>query len=52
MNIQRKNSAHHFRMQSEHEQTLAILMLLFFQTKISKVHSELDDCDIFKLDER
>ena len=22
MNIQRKNSAHHFRMQSEHEQTL------------------------------
>ena len=25
MNIQRKNSAHHFRMQSEREQTLGIL---------------------------
>ena len=24
MNIQRKNSAHHFRMQSEHKQTLVI----------------------------
>ena len=25
MNIQRKNSAHHFRMQSEREQTLVLL---------------------------
>ena len=28
MNIQRKNSAHHFRMQSEREQTL---VLIFFK---------------------
>ena len=27
MNIQRKNSAHHFRMQSEREQTLAAVLL-------------------------
>ena len=26
MNIQRKNSAHHFRMQSEREQTLVLLL--------------------------
>ena len=26
MNIQRKNSAHHFRMQSEREQTLILFM--------------------------
>ena len=26
MNIQRKNSAHHFRTQSEHEQTLVFLI--------------------------
>ena len=26
MNIQRKNSAHHFRMQSEREQTLALFL--------------------------
>ena len=25
MNIQRKNSAHHFRMQSEREQTLVLI---------------------------
>ena len=29
MNIQRKNSAHHFRMQSEREQTLINVLLLF-----------------------
>ena len=28
MNIQRKNSAHHFRMQSEREQTLVLFFLL------------------------
>ena len=28
MNIQRKNSAHHFRMQSEREQTLAVCLQL------------------------
>ena len=27
MNIQRKNSAHHFRMQSEREQTLVYVIL-------------------------
>ena len=27
MNIQRKNSAHHFRMQSEREQTLVQMLL-------------------------
>ena len=34
MNIQRKNSAHHFRMQSEREQTL---VLVDWCTVISKV---------------
>ena len=29
MNIQRKNSAHHFRMQSEREQTLVNIFSLF-----------------------
>ena len=28
MNIQRKNSAHHFRMQSEREQTLVVFLCL------------------------
>ena len=28
MNIQQKNSAHHFRMQSEREQTLAIYFVI------------------------
>ena len=28
MNIQRKNSAHHFRMQSEREQTLGIYVVM------------------------
>ena len=28
MNIQRKNSAHHFRMQSEREQTLVLPQVL------------------------
>ena len=36
MNIQRKNSAHHFRMQSEREQTLAYLLT---DTCNSFVHS-------------
>ena len=27
MNLQRKNSAHHFRMQSEREQTLVMLII-------------------------
>ena len=30
MNIQRKNSANHFRMQSEHEQTLVYKRLWHF----------------------
>ena len=30
MNIQRKNSAHHFRMQSEREQTLIVASANFF----------------------
>ena len=30
MNIQRKNSAYHFRMQSEREQTLGVLLLHLF----------------------
>ena len=30
MNIQRKNSAHHFRMQSEREQTLVRSITIFF----------------------
>ena len=29
MNIQRKNSAHHFRMQSEREQTLVRVVVVF-----------------------
>ena len=29
MNIQRKNSAHHFRMQSEREQTLVFINVVF-----------------------
>ena len=35
MNIQRKNSAHHFRMQSEREQTLVVC-----DVAITLVHSE------------
>ena len=31
MNIQRKNSAHHFRMQSEREQTLVWCQGMIFQ---------------------
>ena len=31
MNIQRKNSAHHFRMQSEREQTWGIFFLWFIK---------------------
>ena len=34
MNIQRKNSAHHFRMQSEREQTLVAEALYIINTKI------------------
>ena len=33
MNIQRKNSAHHFRMQSEPEQTLDIVKLKYYVGK-------------------
>ena len=33
MNIQRKNSAHHFRMQSEREQTLVILLYKYINIK-------------------
>ena len=29
MNIQRQNSAHHFRMQSEREQTLVLDLILY-----------------------
>ena len=36
MNIQRKNSAHHFRMQSEREQTLVLGL------ELEKVHVILD----------
>ena len=45
MNIQRKNSAHHFRMQSEREQTLVQLFLICINCvrlpipiRIEKVH--------------
>ena len=33
MNIQRKNSTHHFRMQSEREQTLVTLLSMVGATK-------------------
>ena len=39
MNIQRKNSAHHFRMQSEREQTLVTFPVFFFPpTSILQIH--------------
>ena len=37
MNIQRKNSAHHFRMQSEREQTLVTFSVVVFRTNIITV---------------
>ena len=51
MNIQRKNSAHHFRMQSDREQTLIVVLkastilnsfkgiLFFFYENTSKLQS-------------
>ena len=38
MNIQRKNSAHHFRMQSEREQTLVQLRHKMFKNYYKTVH--------------
>ena len=45
MNIQRKNSAHHFRMQSEREQTLVngfsvIIIIIIIQHFFRRVFSE------------
>ena len=39
MNIQRKNSAHHFRMQSEREQTLVTLIAIKYRKKVYELHS-------------
>ena len=36
MNIQRKNSAHHFRMQSEREQTLGLHEVKFLHDLFTK----------------
>ena len=40
MNIQRKNSAHHFRMQSEHEQTLVHHFWYTHKTHVSNLDSK------------
>ena len=42
MNIQRKNSAHHFRMQSEREQTLVV----FFPRISGKAYSRVVLIDV------
>ena len=42
MNIQQKNSAHHFRMQSEREQTLVHSSWFWFLVMASKHHMLVD----------
>ena len=44
MNIQRKNSAHHFRMQSEREQTLVNVVLAVF-IQIIKLQFSMKYCN-------